>query len=81
MWYDVVAVPMLECTTAQPVCNGVKANSYEHHTAPQKRKPTNDETDATAISETSSNDATTTTSAAALLLSVAAVAVTAMSVF
>ncbi|CAI5707728.1 unnamed protein product [Peronospora effusa] len=73
-------VPILECTRAQPVCNGVKANSYEHHAPAPKRKPSNDEVGTISATEKSSNDASTT-SAAALLLSVAAVAVTAMSVF
>merc|ERR1712137_1313602 len=81
-------VPILACTTLQPVCNGVKANSYKHISAStpfgEKKQPTNDkssESSITAATESESNGAITTTSAAAFLLSVAMVAVTAMSVF
>lgn len=82
---DFLAVPILECTITQPVCNGVKANSYEHITpSKSKRSPSNKESDDPSITKAtqgSSNEATTTTSATALLLSVAAVAVTALTVF
>ena len=80
-----LAVPILECTITQPVCNGVKANSYKH-LAPstaigEKRVPSNEENADIIADKSNSSEATTTTSAAALLLSVVAVAVTAMSVF
>ncbi|POM79812.1 1,3-beta-glucanosyltransferase [Phytophthora palmivora] len=81
-------VPVLECTITQPVCNGVKANSYEHLSPStavgEKRKPTNEEDAAnTAIADTTtgSSDARATASVAALVLSMASVAVTALSVF
>jgi hypothetical protein len=82
------AVPVLECTIAQPVCNGEKANSYEHFSSSmdvgEKRAPTNEESSQTSIAdatEGSSGASTTTTSAAALVLSVATLAATALSVF
>ncbi|OWY92375.1 1,3-beta-glucanosyltransferase, partial [Phytophthora megakarya] len=82
-------VPILQCTTTQPVCNGKKANSYEHLSPStavgEKRKPTNSEDAAnTAISDTttgSSSGASATASVAALVLSVATVAATALSIF
>ncbi|KAJ8577279.1 hypothetical protein ON010_g1926 [Phytophthora cinnamomi] len=69
------SVPVLECTITQPVCNGVKGNSYEHHstgaTVGEKRSPSNQESSGTSITEatTGSSGASTTTSAAALVLS------------
>ncbi|CAH0481223.1 unnamed protein product [Peronospora belbahrii] len=80
-------VPILACTIAQPVCNGVKANSYKHVSSNtefgEKRQPSNKENGGIALdsgSQGSSNGATTTTSAVAFLLSMVTVAVTAISV-
>ncbi|KAG3147517.1 hypothetical protein PI126_g12845 [Phytophthora idaei] len=80
-------VPILECTISQPVCNGVKANSYEHFSPStavgEKRSPSNEENPDTAVTDATagSSGASATASAAALVLSVAAVAATALSVF
>ncbi|KAE8891223.1 hypothetical protein PF005_g6134 [Phytophthora fragariae] len=81
------SVPILECTITQPVCNGVKGNSYEHHSTGtavgEKRSPTNEESSAASITDatTGSSGASATTFAAALVLSMATVAATAMSLF
>ncbi|KAG7390080.1 hypothetical protein PHYBOEH_007159 [Phytophthora boehmeriae] len=81
------SVPVLQCTTTQPVCNGMKANSYEHHSPStkvgEKRTPSNEEGSGNSITDatTGSSSASTMTSAAALVASVATVAVTALSIF
>ncbi|EGZ05259.1 hypothetical protein PHYSODRAFT_342434 [Phytophthora sojae] len=80
-------VPVLECTITQPVCNGIKGNSYEHHSTGaavgEKRTPTNEESSSASITDatTGSSGASATASAAAFVLSVATVAATAMSLF
>lgn len=89
MFRDFLPVPILECTIAQPVCNGVKANSYKHLSPAtavgEKRAPSNEENDEITAekgkSGGNSNEATSTTFATSLLLSLAAVAITATSVF
>ncbi|KAG7384109.1 hypothetical protein PHYPSEUDO_002964 [Phytophthora pseudosyringae] len=46
-------VTILTCSVAQPICNGKKANSYEHVQSTtavgEKRSPSNEETTATAV--------------------------------
>lgn len=52
-------VPVLECTVAQPVCNGKKANAYEHAKSTtavgEKRTPSNNATTSIDDSTTSSS--------------------------
>lgn len=74
-------VPVLECTVAQPVCNGVKGNNYKHvasdATVGAKRKPTNEDDTNIGLAEstTKSSGATTASiSAIALVVSVATIA-------
>lgn len=91
MSIDLPATPkvtILECTITQPVCNGEKANAYEHlspsTSVGDKRTPSNEESSGTSISDAtngSSSAATATTSIAAIALSVATLAATALSVF
>ncbi|KAL4117095.1 hypothetical protein PRIC2_012545 [Phytophthora ramorum] len=81
------SVTILQCTVAQPVCNGQKANNYEHFSSStdvgEKRTPSNEESSGTSITDATqgSSGASATASAAALVLSVATIAATALSVF
>jgi hypothetical protein len=80
-------VPILECTITQPVCNGVKANSYKHLSPStavgEKRKPSNSED--SGIESTNTQDgnsgASATVSVATIVVSVVTVAATALSIF
>uniref|UniRef100_M4B834 1,3-beta-glucanosyltransferase n=1 Tax=Hyaloperonospora arabidopsidis (strain Emoy2) TaxID=559515 RepID=M4B834_HYAAE len=83
-------VPILECTITQPVCNGVKANSYEHLSPStavgEKRKPSNSEDSGIASTTTDgtqggASGASATVSVATLVVSVVTVAATALSIF
>ncbi|KAI9991379.1 hypothetical protein PInf_019060 [Phytophthora infestans] len=47
MSIDLPPTPQVKCSDAQPVCNGQKANSYQHADSTtavgDKRKPSNEE--------------------------------------
>ncbi|KAE9042217.1 hypothetical protein PR003_g4135 [Phytophthora rubi] len=80
-------VTVLECSVAQPVCNGKKANSYVHHSSRtkvgDKVAPTNDES--SAASALNSSDSTTSAAPAAsvttLLVLAATMTATTLAVF
>eukprot|EP00644_Phytophthora_capsici_P016640 jgi/Phyca11/122184/e_gw1.47.196.1 len=65
-------VPVLECSVAQPVCNGKKANAYDHVASKtkvgDKIRPTNGESSAaSALNSSDSTASTASTESAALL--------------
>ncbi|EGZ06931.1 hypothetical protein PHYSODRAFT_529732 [Phytophthora sojae] len=66
------AVTVLECSVAQPVCNGEKANSYKHADSTtvfgDKRTPSNEETTAITSSGSSLFDAVALTVSALILV-------------
>ncbi|KAG7387818.1 hypothetical protein PHYBOEH_008132 [Phytophthora boehmeriae] len=77
-------VTVLECSVAQPVCNGEKANSYKKTPSKtkvgEKKSPTNDESSgASALNSTDlSTSAAPSMTAITLLLSIATTAITAL---
>ncbi|TDH73948.1 hypothetical protein CCR75_002602 [Bremia lactucae] len=72
-------VPILECSIAQPVCNGIKANSYEHQATGTavgvKRLPTNKELSETANPAASGTETLIFTAALALGVATAAASI------